>query len=154
MTQAAARWRSRLRVQLEPRMEQPGWLSLLITLGAVAQALILGGVVLSLVGGNPLRAYGFMLRAAFGDLGVISDTLTKATPLILVSLAAGIAFRMRVWNIGAGGQFFIGAFGASAVVLAPLLPADSPSWILIPAMMLAGSAAGAPWGYLPGLLKG
>jgi simple sugar transport system permease protein len=153
MTQVATRWRSPLRVQLEPRTEQPGWLSLLITLGAVAVALVLGGVVLSLVGGNPLRAYGFMLRAAFGDLGVISDTLTKATPLILVSLAAVIAFRMRLWNIGAEGQFFIGAFGASAVVLAPLLPPESPSWILIPGMVLAGLAAGALWGYLPGLLK-
>jgi simple sugar transport system permease protein len=134
-------------------MEQPGWLSVLISLGAVALALVLGGIVLALVGGSPLRAYAFMLRAAFGDLGVISDTLTKATPLILVSLAAVIAFRMRLWNIGAEGQFFIGAFGASAVVLAPLLPPESPSWILIPAMMLAGSAAGALWGYLPGLLK-
>jgi len=153
MTRAATRWRSPLRVQLEPRMEQPGWLSLLITLGAVALALVLGGVVLALVGGSPLRAYGFMLRAAFGDLGVISDTLTKATPLILVSLAAVIAFRMRLWNIGAEGQFFIGAFGASAVVLVPLLPPESPAWILVPAMMLAGLAAGALWGYLPGLLK-
>src|SRR3990172_5066468 len=152
MTQAAARWRSPLKVQLEPRVEQPGWLSLLITLGAVALALVLGGVVLALVGGSPLRAYGFMLRAAFGDLGVISDTLTKATPLILVSLAAVIPLRMRLWNIGAEGQFFIGAFGASAVVLAPLLPADSPSWILIPAMMLAGSPARPPLAYLPPLL--
>lgn len=155
MTEAASARRGRLplRIQVEPRMEPSGWLSLLITLGAVGVALAFGAVVLALVGGSPLRAYAFMLRAAFGNLGVISDTLTKATPLILVSLAAVVAFRMRLWNIGAEGQFFIGAFGASAVVLAPLLPPDSSPWLLIPAMMLAGSLAGALWGYLPGLLK-
>jgi ABC-type uncharacterized transport system permease subunit len=134
-------------------MEQPAWLSALISLGAVVLALILGGIVLMLVGGSPLRAYAFMLKAAFGDIGVFSDTLTKATPLILVSLAAVVAFRMRLWNIGAEGQFFIGAFGASAVVLTPILPPESSPWIIIPAMMLFGAIAGALWGFIPGFLK-
>ena len=149
----SARIRLPFRIRLEPRLRQPGWLSALISLGAVALALVLGGVVLKIVGGSPLRAYGFMLKAAFGDIGVISDTLTKATPLILVSLAAVIAFRMRLWNIGAEGQFFIGAFGASAVVLTPLLPETTSPWLMIPAMMLAGMAAGAVWGFIPGFLK-
>jgi ABC-type uncharacterized transport system permease subunit len=105
------------------------------------------------VGGSPLRAYAFMLKAAFGDIGVFSDTLTKATPLILVSLAAVIAFRMRLWNIGAEGQFFIGAFGASAVVLTPILPPETSPWIMIPTMMLLGALAGALWGFIPGFLK-
>jgi simple sugar transport system permease protein len=141
------------RLRLEPRMEQPGWLSGLISLGAVLLALVLGGIVLLLVGGNPLRAYAFMLKAAFGDIGVFSDTLTKATPLILVSLAAVIAFRMRLWNIGAEGQFFIGAFGASAVVLTPILAPETSPWLMIPVMMLAGALAGALWGFIPGFLK-
>jgi simple sugar transport system permease protein len=128
-------------------------LSALISIGAVGLALVLGGIVLMLVGGSPLRAYAFMLKAAFGDLGVFSDTLTKATPLILVSLAAVIAFRMRLWNIGAEGQFFIGAFGASAVVLTPILPPETSPWIMIPAMMLMGALAGALWGFIPGFLK-
>jgi ABC-type uncharacterized transport system permease subunit len=149
----SARIQLPFRIRLEPRLRQPGWLSALISLGAVALALVLGGVVLKIVGGSPLRAYGFMLKAAFGDIGVISDTLTKATPLILVSLAAVIAFRMRLWNIGAEGQFFIGAFGASAVVLTPLLPETTSPWLMIPAMMLAGMAAGAVWGFIPGFLK-
>jgi len=134
-------------------MEQPGWLSALISLGAVVLALILGGIVLMLVGGSPIRAYAFMLKAAFGDIGVFSDTLTKATPLILVSLAAVIAFRMRLWNIGAEGQFFFGAFGASAVVLTPILPPETSPWLIIPTMVLAGAIAGALWGFIPGILK-
>lgn len=141
------------RLRFEPRMEQPGWLSAVISLGAVVLALILGGIVLMLVGGSPIRAYAFMLKAAFGDIGVFSDTLTKATPLILVSLAAVIAFRMRLWNIGAEGQFFFGAFGASAVVLTPILSPETSPWLIIPTMVLAGAIAGALWGFIPGILK-
>jgi simple sugar transport system permease protein len=60
---------------------------------------------------------------------------------------------MRLWNIGAEGQFFMGAWGASAVVLLPLIaPATSP-WLAIPLMIAAGMAAGALWGCIPGFLK-
>lgn len=152
-SKSPASFRLPFRVRFEPRIAQPGWMSAAISLGAVILALILGGIVLVLVGGNPIRAYAFMVKAAFGDIGVFSDTLTKATPLILTSLAAVVAFRMRLWNIGAEGQFFVGAFGASAVVLTPLLAPDTSPWFFIPVMMLAGMIAGALWGWLPGFLK-
>ena len=84
--------------------------------------------------------------AAFGSVGVISDTLVKATPLILTGLACSIAFRMRLWNIGAEGQFLLGAWGASAVVLAPILPAGTPAIVVIPVMMLAGRSRQVPSG--------
>jgi simple sugar transport system permease protein len=90
---------------------------------------------------------------AFGSLGGITDTLTKATPLILVGLACSLAFRMKLWNIGAEGQFFMGAWAASAVVLIPLLPATTSPLVFIPAMMIAGMLGGAAWGFIPGFLK-
>ncbi len=144
---------ARFRLRMEPRMEQPGWLGLIVSLGAVTFALVLGGIVLMLVGGDPIRAYAFMAKAAFGNIGVFSDTLVKATPLILVSLAAVVAFRMRLWNIGAEGQFYLGAFGASLVVLTPILPPETSPWLMIPAMMVMGMLAGALWGFIPGYLK-
>ncbi len=144
---------ARFRLRMEPRLEQPGWLGLIVSLGAVTFALVLGGIVLMLVGGDPIRAYAFMAKAAFGDIGVFSDTLVKATPLILVSLAAVVAFRMRLWNIGAEGQFYLGAFGASLVVLTPILPPETSPWLMIPAMMVMGMLAGALWGFIPGYLK-
>jgi simple sugar transport system permease protein len=144
---------ARFRLRMEPRMEQPGWLGLIVSLGAVTFALVLGGIVLMLVGGDPIRAYAFMAKAAFGNIGVFSDTLVKATPLILVSLAAVVAFRMRLWNIGAEGQFYLGAFGASIVVLTPILPPETSPWLMIPAMMVMGILAGALWGFIPGYLK-
>jgi ABC-type uncharacterized transport system permease subunit len=157
MTAEATTGKQRLipyRLAIEPRLrEVPRWMPPLISLGAIVAALIVGGVILALVGGNPFLIYAHIAQASFGSLGVFSDTLVKATPLILLGLACSIAFRMRLWNIGAEGQFVVGAFGASAVVLAPLLPETTPRLLMIPAMMVAGFLAGALWGLIPGLLK-
>ena len=124
-----------------------------MTIAAVAVALIISGVIIAAIGGDPVRSYLHILNAAFGSVGVLSDTLVKATPLLLTGLACALAFRMRLWNIGAEGQFLLGAWGASAVVLAPVLPAGTPGFIVIPAMMLAGALAGALWGLIPGVLR-
>ena len=88
-----------------------------------------------------------------GSLGVLSDTLVKATPLILTGLACALAFRMRLWNIGAEGQFLLGAWAACAVVLVPMLPAGTPALIVLPVMLVAGFLGGAFWGLIPGVLK-
>jgi simple sugar transport system permease protein len=140
-------------IRLEPRVAPSRLLSAATTLGAVAIALVISGVIIAAVGGDPVRSYLHIVNAAFGSIGVLSDTLVKATPLLLTGLACALAFRMRLWNIGAEGQFLLGAWGASAVVLAPILPAGTPAFIVIPAMMLAGAAAGAAWGLIPGILR-
>jgi general nucleoside transport system permease protein len=142
-----------MNVRLEPRGETSVWLSPVLTVVAVIVALVIGAVVLAFVGGDPIRAYLHIVDAAFGDIGVLSDTLVKATPLILTGLACALAFRMRLWNIGAEGQFLLGAWGASAVVLAPILPAGTPALLVVPAMMVAGAAAGGAWGFVPGILR-
>jgi general nucleoside transport system permease protein len=140
-------------IRLEPRVATPRWLSPAVTVGAVAVALLISGLVIALVGGDPIRSYLHILDASFGSVGVLSDTLVKATPLILTGLACALAFRMRLWNIGAEGQFLLGAWGASAVVLFPLVPSGTPGVILIPLMMLAGMLAGGLWGLIPGVLR-
>jgi general nucleoside transport system permease protein len=150
MTKRRAGWR----FKLEPRLEEPSTnLSLTVTLGAVILALILGGIVIAVVGGNPFLSYAYIARASFGSIGVLSDTIVKATPIILTALACSIAFRMKLWNIGAEGQFIMGAWGASAVVLAPVVPAEASRWLFIPVMTLAGLGMGAVWGFIPGYLK-
>ncbi len=138
---------------LEQRMDTPGWLPVVTSVGAVIVALLIGGVILWLSGGDPVRSYQHIFKAAFGSVGVFNDTLVKASPLILIGLACSLAFRMRLWNIGAEGQLYIGAFGASAVVLLPLLPPETSPWIMLPTMMLGGFVAGALWGFVPGYLK-
>jgi len=142
------------KVQFEPRLAVPRWLPLLVSVGAIVLALLLGAIALRLSGiAHPFRAYASIARELFGTWGGISDVLVQATPLILVGLACSVAFSMKLWNIGAEGQFFIGAFAASAIVLAPVLPAETPGWIFIPVMMIAGFIGGALWGFVPGFLK-
>jgi ABC-type uncharacterized transport system permease subunit len=143
-----------IKIRIEQRLaEPPRWYPAIVSLGAILLALVIGGVFIAYAGGNPFLSYAHIAKASFGNLGVLSDTIVKATPILMTSLACGIAFRMRLWNIGAEGQFIMGAFGASAVVLTPLLAADTSPWIFIPVMILAGVLAGAAWGFIPGFLK-
>jgi simple sugar transport system permease protein len=95
----------------------------------------------------------FFFQATFGSWPVLSDTLVKATPLIMVGLACALAFKMKLWNIGAEGQFYIGAFAASLVVLIPVVPPDSPKTVVISLMVIFGLIGGAVWGFIPGYLK-
>jgi len=149
-----SRWAGSLfSVRLEPRLYAPRWLSPALTIGAVAVALVLSGIILAVVGADPIRVYAHILRSSFGSIGVISDTLVKATPLILTGLACALAFRMRLWNIGAEGQLLLGAWAASAVVLLPIVPAGTPGFIVLPVMLVAGFLGGAFWGLIPGFLK-
>ncbi len=109
--------------------------------------------MLELVGGNSIAAYRHIAGAAFGNLGVFSDTLVKATPLVFTGVACAIAFQMKLWNIGAEGQFLMGALGASIVVLAGVVSERAPKILILAAMFLGGVLFGALWGFIPGWLK-
>jgi len=151
---SAQKKRATFTVRVEPRLDAPpGWYPVVVSIGAIIVALILGGILIYFAGGDPIKSYLHIAKASFGDIGVLSDTIVKATPIMLTALACSVAFRMKLWNIGAEGQFIMGAFGASAVVLAPALPADTPRWIFIASMIVAGMAGGAFWGFIPGYLK-
>jgi len=150
----APKFRMPYKFKIEPRLENPPrWYSPLLSLLAVIIALLIGALVIKIGGGSPWKAYTHIARYSFGSVGVLSDTLVKATPLILVGLACSLAFRMRLWNIGAEGQFFLGAWGASMIVLLPVLPEEAPKWLFIIVMLISGFVFGALWGFIPGLLK-
>jgi len=141
------------RISFERRMTAPWWLAWVIPIVSVALALLTGALIIASQGVNPWEAYTAMFMGAFGSGFGMAETLVKAIPLMLAGLGVSIAFRMKLWNIGAEGQFIMGAFGASAVVLLPVLPPETSPWIFIPVMALAGIAAGALWGFVPGYLK-
>ena len=141
-------------IYLEKRTEDHAkWLPAVVSVGAVVMAFIIGGIILAFMGANPFRVYRFFFTATFGSFPTLSDTMVKATPLILVGLACAVAFKMKLWNIGAEGQFYMGAFFASLVVLVPLLPSNTPRFIMITAMVIMGMIGGAIWGFFPGFLK-
>ena len=146
--------RTSYRLKIEPRLDEPPkWFPAAVSFGAFIVALIIGGILIAFAGGNPVASYAHIARASFGNIGVLSDTIVKATPIMLTALACSVAFRMKLWNIGAEGQFIMGAWGASAIVLAPVLAPESPRWLFLPVMAVAGLSMGAAWGFIPGYLK-
>jgi len=128
-------------MRLERRDRVPWVLAAGAPAGAVAAALLLAGLLIAITGAPVPEAFRRMLLGAFGSRLAITETLTRTTPLILTGLAAATAFRARLWNIGAEGQFYAGALAAVALgaQLGPLLPAP----LLAPALLAVGAAAGA-----------
>ncbi len=125
-------------------------LDALLPLLATLIALAIGAILLAALGVNPATAYVSLLRGAFGTVSGLTQTLAKATPLLLVGLGICIAFRGGVINIGGEGQIIMGAVAASAVALA--LP-TLPGLLLAPLALLTGVLAGAVWGGIAGVLK-
>ncbi|MCL6611278.1 MAG: ABC transporter permease [Peptococcaceae bacterium] len=133
-------------VRLEKRGVVSGAPVLAVTVLSVLLSMVLGGVFLHLTGHDPVEVYILMFTGAFGSAYGISETLVKAIPLMISGLGISLAFRMRMWNIGAEGQIYMGAFAASWV---PLTFPDLPAYAMIPAMILLGMAAGGLWALLP-----
>lgn len=122
-----------------------------VPLLSILLALIIGGLFLYFSGYNPIETFLRMYKGAFGSSYAISETIVKAIPLMLAGLAVSLAFRMKLWNIGAEGQIYMGAFAASGIALS--LGELNP-WFLLPLMLLAGFIGGAAWGFIPGVLRG
>lgn len=118
--------------------------------GGVALALVVGAVMLLLLKANPIAAYSALVQGAVGSTFGLTQSLVKATPLLLVGSGICIAFRANVINIGGEGQIIMGALAGAAL---PLAYPTVPGLILIPASCLAGFLAGAFWGFIPGILK-
>ncbi|OHD82002.1 MAG: hypothetical protein A3J97_05375 [Spirochaetes bacterium RIFOXYC1_FULL_54_7] len=118
-------------------------------LGVIA-ALLISAIILLFLKTNPIVAYSAMFQGAFGSVNGWSQSLVKATPLLLVGLGVCIAFRASVINVGGEGQIILGALAGTWFALT--FP-DLPRFILIPGCMTAGFLAGAFWGLIPGFLK-
>ena len=132
------------------RVTGPRLAGLLVPVGAVVAAFLVGGVMLLMLGVNPIRGYGALLDGAFGDLDALADTAIKSIPLLLVGVGICIAFRASVINIGGEGQMIAGAIVSTLVALA--VP-DLPRVLLVPLVLLGGLLGGAIWGAIPGALK-
>lgn len=135
-------------VRFEKRLNASWSSVLVISALSVMLSLLLGGVFLYLTGHDAWEIYVLMFTGAFGSAYGISETLVKAIPLMLSGLGISLAFRMQMWNIGAEGQIYMGAFAASWV---PLTFPGLPSYEMIPAMIVLGMAAGGLWALLPAI---
>ena len=140
------------------RLEARASTSRALLVGAPVLAMVFTLAVTSLLvawAGAPVgRAYALLLQGGFGSRFALTETLTRATPLIFTGLAAALAFRARLYNIGAEGQLYLGALAAVAVGgLAGGEAHALPAWLLLPLTMAAAAAAGAALLLLPALLK-
>ena len=126
-------------MRLERRTHTPVGLALLAPLAAIFAALMLAAGLIAAANVDPIAAYGEMLRGALGSRLSVTEMLTRATPLIFTGLAAAVAFRAKLWNIGGEGQFFIGAL-VTAWIGHNLGVAG---WLGVPILMVASMMAGA-----------
>jgi ABC-type uncharacterized transport system permease subunit len=128
----------------------PKLIDALLPVFATIAALLVGAVMLLLLKVNPIEAYKAMWDGAFGSQNAVAETLTKATPLLLVGLGICISFRGDVINIGGEGQMIVGAIFGTLIGITLV---DWPGWAVIPLALITGFIGGAIWGGIPGLLK-
>ncbi|MBZ8140193.1 sugar ABC transporter permease [Rubrivivax gelatinosus] len=130
----------------------PRWVDLaVLPLLNLAAALFVAGLVMKLVGFDPLQVMALLAKGAFGSPVGLSYTLYYATTFVFTGLAVAVAYHAGLFNIGAEGQAMLGGLGAGLVALAwsPALPA----WVMLPLMVLAAAAGGCAWAAVPGALQ-
>lgn len=137
-----------------PRLEQRGGASTAMVLAtpliAVVLTLISGVILFAALGFDPGRSlYTFFVKPVSSLYG-ITELAVKATPLAMIAIGLAMGFRANVWNIGAEGQFTLGAICGGGVALALH---GTESFLVLPAMIIAGALGGVAWGAIPAWLR-
>ena len=137
-------------IRLTPRLEAPPHGGVKATAGALLATLVAGGVVFAALGHNPAETLAHYFLSPFTRPDRIADLFVKAVPLVVISLGLTVCYRANIWNIGAEGQFILGALAAGLLALG--LP-DATSPLLLPAMAAAAVLAGAAWAAVAAALR-
>jgi simple sugar transport system permease protein len=137
-------------MRLEPRIGASLAVAVLAPLGALGVSLVIAALLVMWSGASALNTFALLLKGAAGSQFALLETLTRSTPLIFTGLAAAVAFRAKLWNIGGEGQLYIGAV-LTAVLGTGALPLPAP--LLLPILLLAGAIGGALTLLGPTLLK-
>ncbi len=138
------------RVQFDKREVISSRLELQYSLLAITIALVLGGIFIAINKVNPFEAYWQIIKSTLGSPYGFSETIIKTIPLILTGLAVSVALNNKIWNIGAEGQLYFGAFVATAFILyvQPL-----PRFLELSIAVCLGIIGGAFWAAIPAFLK-
>ncbi|MFB9950867.1 ABC transporter permease [Rhizobium puerariae] len=139
-----------MRIELERRARVSRLFSVLSPLLALALTLVFGAVMFWLLGKNPLGALYVYFIEPLREVWSLHELAIKAAPLILIGVGLSVCYRSNNWNIGAEGQFTIGAITGS------ILPVMYPDWhspMILPLMLVMGMVGGALYAGLPALLK-
>lgn len=117
----------------------------------VLLALAIGGLILLILGKDPLAYYGYVLRRGLLTWGGLQETFTRMAPLLLIAAGLIVAFRAGIWNLGGDGQFLLAAVITAA--LAPALIQFLPRGLTLIACMIVSIAVAALWSLIPAILK-
>ena len=145
-----------MRIELVKRPQRSALFSMLSPFIALGLTLIAGAIMFSLLGKNPLEAiYYYFIAPLSGlwnpsDVWQLHELAIKAAPLILIAVGLSICYLSNNWNIGAEGQFTIGAIVGSII---PVMFPTFESWIVLPLMLVMGVLGGAAYGAIPAFLK-
>lgn len=124
---------------------------IVIRIIAVALSIVFAGLLLLVLGIDPVRIFAAIIDGSIGSEIRIKQTVLRAIPLLIASLGIIVAFKMKFWNIGAEGQITMGALGATWVALN--LPESLPAPLMLGGMMLGGFICGAIWAFIPAIFK-
>ena len=137
-------------IKLQVRAQPSGFWTFASPLLALLITVLLGVLLFSLLGKDPVRALQMFFWEPIKSTYALGELVVKATPLLLIALGLAVCFRSNVWNIGAEGQYIMGAVCASGVAL--LAEKDTGSWIVL-AVILAGVLGGMLWAGITALLR-
>jgi general nucleoside transport system permease protein len=137
-------------LKLEPRAEPSRFWSLASPVLALMITVLLGVLLFLALGKDPVKGLQVFFWEPIRTQYALGELMVKATPLLLIALGLAVCFRSNVWNIGAEGQFIIGAVLAGGVAL--LADKDTSRWIVV-AILLAGVLGGMAWAGITALLR-
>jgi len=140
-----------MHLALERRAESSAVLALASPLLAVVLTLLAGGCLFALLGRNPMAAVAVYFLHPLTDAYSLQEIVVKATPLVLIGVGLSLCYLANAWNIGAEGQFLVGALAGSFVAV-NTHGTDPGPWVL-PAMLFLGAAGGALYALIPATLK-
>lgn len=137
-------------LRLEARPEASRRMRYLSPLLALVLTLIGSLILFFALGKDPFASFKIFFLNPVRDLNALSELFLKATPLMLIAVGLAVGYRANVWNIGAEGQFLLGAIAATGVAL--YFQHSSSVWVL-PMMVLAGAISGGLWAAIPAFLR-
>ena len=137
-------------IKLQVRAQPSGFWTFASPLLALLITVLLGVLLFSLLGKDPVRGLQMFFWEPLKSSYALGELVVKATPLLLIALGLAVCFRSNVWNIGAEGQYIIGAVCASGVAL--LADKDTGRWMVV-AVILAGVLGGMVWAGITALLR-
>ncbi|HEY1393501.1 MAG TPA: ABC transporter permease [Methylibium sp.] len=137
-------------LKLEARPQPSKRMSLASPLIALAITVVIGTILFALLGKDPLRGLQVFFVEPLRNAYALSELAVKATPLILIALGLAVCFRSNIWNIGAEGQFILGAIFAGGVAMQA--GPETGRWIVLP-ILLAGMLGGMLWAGIVALLR-